>query len=194
MNTLFTFVTSIFNIRYNFKRKTMKEVLILGLPLAGMLLITYFLLQHFFNKSIKENQKELLALKSKVTLPLKMQAYERAILFLERIDPSNMIIRAHKNGMTAAALHVELLKIIREEYTHNMSQQIYISPNSWKELIKGKEETIQLINTSINQINENANGIELSAKIFERVTQNKVSPTEKARNSIIKEFQRSMNR
>jgi len=194
MNTLFTFVTSIFNIRYNFKRKTMKEVLILGLPLAGMLLITYFLLQHFFNKSLKENQKELLALKSKVTLPLKMQAYERAILFLERIDPSNMIIRAHKNGMTAAALHVELLKIIREEYTHNMSQQIYISPNSWKELIKGKEETIQLINTSINQINENANGIELSAKIFERVAQNKVSPTEKARNSIIKEFQRSMNR
>ena len=172
----------------------MKEVLILGLPLAGMLLITYFLLQHFFNKSLKENQKELLALKSKVTLPLKMQAYERAILFLERIDPSNMIIRAHKNGMTAAALHIELLKIIREEYTHNMSQQIYISPNSWKELIKGKEETIQLINTSINQINENANGIELSAKIFERVTQNKVSPTEKARNSIIKEFQRSMNR
>ena len=194
MNTLFTFVTSIFNIRYNFKRKKMKEVLILGLPLAGMLLITYFLLQHFFNKSLKENQKELLALKSKVTLPLKMQAYERAILFLERIDPSNMIIRAHKNGMTAAALHVELLKIIREEYTHNMSQQIYISPNSWKELIKGKEETIQLINTSINQINDNANGIELSAKIFERVTQNKVSPTEKARNSIIKEFQRSMNR
>jgi len=172
----------------------MKEVLILGLPLAGMLLITYFLLQHFFNKSLKENQKELLALKSKVTLPLKMQAYERAILFLERIDPSNMIIRAHKNGMTAAALHVELLKIIREEYTHNMSQQIYISPNSWKELIKGKEETIQLINTSINQINENANGIELSAKIFERVAQHKVSPTEKARNSIIKEFQRSMNR
>ena len=106
-----------------------------------------------------------------------MQAYERAILFLERIDPSNMIIRAHKNGMTAAMLHVELLKIIREEYTHNMSQQIYISQNSWKELIKGKEETIQMINTSINQINENANGIELSAKIFEHIAQNKVSPT-----------------
>ena len=74
----------------------MKEVLILVVPLAGMLLITYLLLQHFFNKAIKENEKELIAHKNKTLLPLKMQAYERAILFLERIDPSNMIIRVHK--------------------------------------------------------------------------------------------------
>ena len=48
-----------------------------------------------------------------------------------------------------------------------MSQQIYISPNSWKELIKGKEETIQLINNSINQLDDKSNGIQLSSKIFE---------------------------
>ena len=171
----------------------MKEVLILIVPLAGMLLITYFLLQHFFNKAMKENEKELITYKNKTLLPLKMQAYERAILFLERIDPSNMIIRAHKNGMKASQLHVELLKIIREEYTHNMSQQIYISPKSWNELIKGKEETIQLINTSINQQNQNSNAIELSAKIFENIAQIKLSPSEKARKLIIKEFQNSMN-
>jgi hypothetical protein len=72
-----------------------------------------------------------------------------------------MIIRVHKNGMNASSLHVELLKIIREEYTHNMSQQIYISPNSWKELISGKEETIQLINTSVNQLESTSNELNL---------------------------------
>ena len=171
----------------------MKDVIILLIPLAGMLLITYLLLQHFFNKTLKENEKELIALKNKTILPLKMQAYERAILFLERIDPNNMIIRVHKNGMNAATLHVELLKIIREEYTHNMSQQIYISPNSWKELLTGKEETIQMINTSINQLDNKSNGIELSAKIFENIAKRKISPSEKARNIITREFQKSMS-
>ena len=171
----------------------MKDAIILLIPLAGMLLITYLLLQHFFNKTLKENQKELIALKNEKILPLKMQAYERAILFLERIDPSNMVIRAHKNGMNAPSLHVALLKIIREEYTHNMSQQIYISPNSWKELIKGKEETIQLINNSINQLDDKSNGIQLSSKIFENIALKKTSPSEKARNAIIREFQKSMN-
>ena len=69
----------------------MKDAIILLIPLAGMLLITYLLLQHFFNKTLKENQKELIALKNEKIIPLKMQAYERAILFLERIDPSNMV-------------------------------------------------------------------------------------------------------
>ena len=171
----------------------MKDAIILLIPLAGMLLITYLLLQHFFNKTLKENQKELIALKNEKILPLKMQAYERAILFLERIDPSNMVIRVHKNGMNAPSLHVALLKIIREEYTHNMSQQIYISPKSWKELIKGKEETIQLINNSINQLDDKSNGIQLSSKIFENIAHIKASPSEKARNAIIREFQKSMN-
>ena len=80
----------------------MKDVLILLIPLAGMLLITYLLLQHFFNKQLKEIEKELINQKAKSYLPLKIQAYERAILFLERIDPNNLIIRIHKPTMNAS--------------------------------------------------------------------------------------------
>ena len=122
----------------------MKDVLILLIPLAGMLLITYLLLQHFFNKQLKESEKELINQKAKSYLPLKIQAYERAILFLERIDPNNLIIRIHKPTMNASNLHLEILKQIREEYNHNMSQQIYISPKSWAELIKGKKKPFKL--------------------------------------------------
>ena len=108
----------------------MKEILILSIPLAGMLFITYLMLQHFHNKNSNDNALKNDLEKTKTFFPLKIQAYERVILFLERIDPSNMMIRAHKSGMNAATLHRELLKIVREEYTHNMSQQIYIQPNS----------------------------------------------------------------
>ena len=170
----------------------MKDVLILLIPLAGMLLITYLLLQHFFNKQLKEGEKELINQKAKSYLPLKIQAYERAILFLERIDPNNLIIRIHKPTMNAANLHLEILKQIREEYNHNMSQQIYISPKSWAELIKGKEETIQIANTAFGQLKNDANAIELSTKIFEIIAKLPHNPAAQARKLIIREFQKGV--
>ena len=170
----------------------MKDVLILLIPLAGMLLITYLLLQHFFNKQLKESEKELINQKAKSYLPLKIQAYERAILFLERIDPNNLIIRRHKPTMNASKLHLEILKQIREEYNHNMSQQIYISPKSWAELIKGKEETIQIANTAFGQLKNDANAIELSTKIFEIIAKLPHNPAAQARKLIIREFQKGV--
>tara|TARA_Y100001978_G_scaffold194583_1_gene201866 strand:+ start:55 stop:573 length:519 start_codon:yes stop_codon:yes gene_type:complete len=170
----------------------MKDVLILLIPLAGMLLITYLLLQHFFNKQLKESEKELINQKAKTYLPLKIQAYERAILFLERIDPNNLIIRIHKPTMNASKLHLEILKQIREEYNHNMSQQIYISPKSWAELIKGKEETIQIANTAFGQLKNDANAIELSTKIFEIIAKLPHNPAAQARKLIIREFQKGV--
>ena len=170
----------------------MKDVLILLIPLAGMLLITYLLLQHFFNKQLKESEKEFINQKAKSYLPLKIQAYERAILFLERIDPNNLIIRIHKPTMNASKLHLEILKQIREEYNHNMSQQIYISPKSWAELIKGKEETIQIANTAFGQLKNDANAIELSTKIFEIIAKLPHNPAAQARKLIIREFQKGV--
>ena len=167
----------------------MKDVLILSIPLAGILIATYLMLQHFHNKSINENEKEIDIQKTKTFFPLKIQAYERVILFLERIDPNNMIIRTHENGMNALTLHRELLKIVRDEYTHNMSQQVYIDPKSWKIVLNAKDETIQILNVALNNMSTESSGLDLSAKIFESIASKKISPTENARNSIVKEFQ-----
>lgn len=172
----------------------MKDVLILSMPLAGILVAIYLLLQHFHNKSINESKKEIDIQKTKTFFSLQIQAYERVILFLERIDPNNMIIRTHKNGMNAITLHRELLKIVREEYTHNMSQQIYIHPKSWKKVLNAKDETIQILNVAVNNLSADASGLDLSAKIFESIASKNISPTETARNSIVKEFQITINK
>jgi len=171
----------------------MKDILILSIPLAGILVATYLMLQHFHNKSIHEKEKEIDIQKTKIFFPLQIQAYERVILFLERIDPNNMIIRTHKNGMNAITLHRELLKIVREEYTHNMSQQVYIHPKPWKTVLNAKDETIQILNIAINNLSPESSGIDLSAKIFESIASKKISPTESARNLIVKEFQTTIN-
>ena len=167
----------------------MKDVLILTIPIAGILVATYLLLQYFHNKSTYEKGKEIDIQKTKTFFPLQIQAYERVILFLERIDPNNMIIRTHKNGMNAITLHKELLKIVREEYTHNMSQTNLYSPKSWKTVLNAKDETIQILNIAVNNLSADSSGLDLSAKIFESIASKKISPTENARNLIVKEFQ-----
>ena len=120
----------------------MKDVLILSIPLAGILVATYLMLQHFHNKSIHENEKEIDIQKTKTFFPLQIQAYERVILFLERIDPNNMIIRTHKNGMNAITLHRELLKIVREELSINGDKARY-DPIQNKLFVFGKVEVLQ---------------------------------------------------
>ena len=70
-----------------------------------------------------------------------------------------------------------------------MSQQIYINPKSWKIVLNAKDETIQILNVAVNNLSDDSSGIDLSAKIFESIASKKISPTENARNSIVKEFQ-----
>ena len=95
--------------------------------------------------------------------------------------------------MTSKTLHGELIKTIRDEYTHNMSQQIYISLKSWDELKKAKEETVQCINMAMNSIAENGTTVDLSSKIFELMSKKDKSPTEKALRKIKIDFQKSFD-
>ena len=74
-----------------------------------------------------------------------------------------------------------------------MSQQVYIDPKSWKTVLNAKDETIQILNVAINNLSADYSGLDLSAKIFESIASKKISPTESARNSIVKEFQTTIN-
>ena len=103
-----------------------------------------------------------------------------------------MLIRTHKSGMTIESLHMALLKIIREEYTHNMSQQIFIDPKSWQILLNSKDETVQLINVAKNSLKSTSSSLDYSAKIFELIASKNINPAQSARNKIVKEFQESL--
>ena len=86
----------------------------------------------------QESQKALVA--------AKLQAYERMMLFLERINPTNLIPRLIKPGLKASRLQASLLNSIREEYEHNMSQQLYIENKTWDLVKTAKEEVVSLVN------------------------------------------------
>lgn len=127
---------------------------------------------------------------AKFFLPHRVEAYQRIILFMERISPNSLVMRKFQNGMQAKELQSELLSTIRSEFEHNIAQQIFISPQGWKMVKESKEEIIKIINLASSQIDENGNALDLSQKIFEIATQLEKLPTEITNEFLINELQK----
>ncbi len=84
----------------------------------------------------------------KETLPVRLQAYERMTLFLERISPANLLVRVQPNGQDKEAYERELIRQIETEFEHNLSQQIYMTDDCWNVIRTAKNATIQSIRSA----------------------------------------------
>ena len=109
-------------------------------------------------------------------LPLKLQAYERMILFVERINPTNLMVRLHQSGMTAKEMQGLVLNEVKAEYQHNISQQLYISQNAWNIIKRVKDDTIGLINHSANTLPAETSAVELSKLVFIKMEELEENP------------------
>jgi hypothetical protein len=160
------------------------QVLLALLPSIVVFLTAYYLLRGMLNGRAQERNAEWLAQIKKEdhkhALPLRLQAYERLTLFLERISPVQLVLRVHKSNMTSQILHGELLATIREEYEHNVTQQIYVSDKAWSQVKMAKEETLRIVNIAYEQTWVNANGTALSQRVFETASRLSHLPTQVA--------------
>lgn len=127
----------------------------------GWLFVKAYLDQRFNFRMIEVRKESL-----KQTLPLRLQAYERTVLFLERINPSNMLIRLHVPGMSAREMQSVIISDIRAEYQHNISQQLYVSATTWNVVKKIKDDTISIVNSAVTALPENATSGDLSKSIL----------------------------
>jgi hypothetical protein len=91
--------------------------------------------------------------------------------------------------LPAKALQIEFIKSIREEYDHNVAQQLFVSPEGWQMIKNSKEDIIKLINAAGEQMSPTATGLDLSSKIFEMLAQLKQLPSEVTVEFLKKEFQ-----
>lgn len=126
---------------------------------SGMSIV---IMNRFFQNERSKRAFELKQQNASTTLPMRLQAYERTLLYLERINPENLLFRVHKGGMSAKLFQVELLKAIRTEYDHNLTQQLYISTGCWDIVKRCKEEIVKLINMSAAEVGDQASGIDLT--------------------------------
>ena len=164
------------------------EILKIFLPAVAVFAAAFFTVQRFLDNDQKRRDHELKKSAQALSTPLKIQAYERIVIFLERIHPNMLVVRVNKHGMTSQQLHVELVKAIKSEYEHNLSQQIYMSHNSWELVKTAKEEIIKLINISATKVAHDSSSNDLAMMVL-NITANldKKLPTEVALEYIKKE-------
>jgi len=126
---------------------------------------------------------------TRVILPLRLQALERFVLFLERIHPSNLVMRLNNPDLTAAQLQTLLVRTIREEFEYNLSQQLYLSQQTWELIKNAKEEMVALINQAAAKSGDESMAEALVKNVFEMVIEKGKLPTELALDEVRKEFQ-----
>ncbi len=152
------------------------------LLVAVIVFLTAFFSMRMFIRN--DERKRLLELKEhnkSVIAPVRLQAYERMAMFLERMEPNQLILRLNDGSSTNSDLRMLLIASIRAEFEHNLSQQIYLSTDVWNRICNAKEETIRIINISSGKLAQDAPGIELVTAILEQTAgQSPITPAMEA--------------
>lgn len=165
------------------------DLLKITLPALIVAGTVYYLIQQYLEKEQQRRLIELRLESSKTTLPLRLQAYERIILLLERITPNNLLVRLSSAGQTAPEYHRLLTQEIRAEYEHNLSQQLYMSPEAWAQVRQAKENIVTLINKAYQTLpnQQQARGTELAKRILEGLLADEADPTTAAIDAVKRE-------
>jgi len=142
------------------------EILKIILPAGLVFLAAFFTIKNFLDSDQRRRDHELRKSGQAMISPLRLQAYERIVIFLERANPNTLVVRVNKHGMTSHQLHLELIKTIKSEYEHNLSQQIYMSYGAWELVKTTKEEIIKLINISSTKVAHDSPSNELAMMVL----------------------------
>lgn len=164
---------------------------VLKLVIAGAILISlvYFVFRGYFDRYQNIQIHNYKVALNKELLPLRLQALERMTLFIERINPSNLLLRLHTPGMTAKQMQILVLEDIRAEYQHNVTQQLYLSSEAWSIVKRVKDDTVTLINNVINELPEGSSAVELSKIMFAKLESLEQSPYDLAMMVIKSQYQ-----
>lgn len=167
------------------------EILKYTLPSVVVFLTAYFLFKQQNQKEILLKDKDLMQKdkedlqkrrmqNNETILPIKLQAYERLTLFLERIHPNQLILRYNSGDLNSFQFQSILIKSLRDEFEHNLSQQLYVSDKAWTQVQKAKEECIKQINFAASTLDSHAKANELGSIIIQNYSQLNPPPIQQA--------------
>ena len=142
--------------------------LVIAFGLAGILAYVFWIQR----KQVKQGMPEVKTEGGISSTPLKLQAYERLILLADRIALPNLINRTSQPGLNVREMQNLLVQTIRQEFDHNITQQIYVSPEAWDAIRNLKEQNLLIINQVASYLPEHATGQDLNKSLLEMVMQN----------------------
>jgi hypothetical protein len=149
---------------------------------SGLLVVlaAFYIARPYFDRFEKQQLIGLKQTFTKETLPLRLQAYERLLLFIDRTNPVNLLLRLNNQSFSAGELHYLVLAELKNEYQHNVTQQLYVSAASWEITKRVKNDTISLVNNAVKALPAEASGMEFSRLILEQISRLEDSPYEVA--------------
>jgi len=164
--------------------------IIIGLLLVALCII----LVYVFYKKLTENQLQIEQFRARQNnasqaLEIKLQAYERLILFLERIDIPSLLMRLRTNQMTNEDLFNTLMISVQKELEHNQVQQLYVSDQLWRIVIAAKDNILSAITGYYDKVDPKRNSHELADLLIEYHGLQRVKAVPTALSAIKKEIQ-----
>lgn len=165
------------------------QIALIVIPAGAVLMTAIYFLRKEAEKEYRSVKLELKKQRDEFFLPHRVEAYQRAILLMERIHPNSLVMRHHNPGLPAMAMQAKLLESIRQEYEHNIAQQMFVSKEAWDVVKMAKDETVKILNLAGKQMEPTSTAMDLSAKIFELVGEIGTLPTEIAVDLLKKEVQ-----
>lgn len=169
----------------------MLEILKYILPSLVVLLASWLATERQMKNEDARRNFELRKQSQKVISSARLQAYERLTLYLERLEPSRMLLRVELNGLGCQQLQQQLLQIIRQEFDYNLSQQIYISDEVWGSIVFAKEEMLRFVNTCAQQFAASDDAMLMAKLLLTSYASNGETPTQRAL-AILKEEVRTI--
>jgi hypothetical protein len=151
--------------------------LIIQLLIAGAVGGTLAYLFWKQRKEAKKNQKALeVATEAQTavdsgTRQLQLQAYERLILLTDRIALPNLVSRVNTQGLSAREMQALLTQTIKQEFEYNVTQQIYVTAESWEAVRNLRDQNLLIINQISSFLPAEATGQDLNRSILEMLMQ-----------------------
>ena len=137
-------------------------------PALLVALSSYMIIKKMLEGEANRKGAELIMEARKITIPLRLQAYERLVLLLDRISPESLVIRVRKNDMTNQDLQLALLSAIRTEFEHNLSQQLYVGLETWEAVKAAKEGIVTMINEASLKVKPEEPSIIMARVLLEK--------------------------
>ena len=155
--------------------ETFLEILKYTIPGMVVFATAYYLLKLYLDDRLRYEMSKQRGESMKITLPLRLQAYERLTLLCDRVSVPNTLLRIRMPGMTVGDLRGGLMLAISQEFDHNTSQQLYVSETLWQIISFAKNDTLNYVVQTASDLDPKADSAELVNALLSSIDEQKES-------------------
>lgn len=165
------------------------EIIKYCIPALIVLLATWIVMYKLFKNEAEKRVWELKLKTQKEISTIRLRAYERLTILLERTTPEHLLSEIPVSEMTVLQIQQRMIQTVKMEFDHNMSQQIYVSDELWDKIILARDEVANFITAVTPQMAPETNGIEYAKVLIQAYKSNGTTPHQLALMSLKNEVQ-----